>query len=440
MTDTKFNLNATFDRNLIWTEGGSVRHLVVHLMARQMVENRAAKRNPLNLALVIDASGSMGGGKLEAAKAAARGLAECLTERDHLTIVSFATDVRVHLDAVPVTAENLALIETTLSRLHTRGCTHLSGGWFRGVECVARIAEENPAMTPRVIILSDGHTNRGIVDPAELREHAAALKMRGVQTSALGIGDGYDEHLLQGIAENGGGRLHDAELTNEISSVLLGELDDIFETVIENAKVKLTLPDGVHLEVLGRNTPDIEKRKLLVPVGALQNDIERVHVFRIHCPSASDNAELEFAVSAGGHAADDQSTLEADPVHISLTAVDGLTNRRQSCDFESASIVARAWSAHIVAGAARMNRGPERHEAEAYVRQELGYFRRYVGEFDFGPAMVRELELLERHVQHHFSSRMSKEMIIQSTLAAESRTDRRGLDKATWYERMERGD
>jgi Ca-activated chloride channel homolog len=94
MTDVKFAAAAAFDRKLFWEGGDSVRHLVVRLRARMKDDRRPAERTPLNIALVIDASGSMGGGKLEAAKAAALGLAERLTERDRLTLVSFASDVQ----------------------------------------------------------------------------------------------------------------------------------------------------------------------------------------------------------------------------------------------------------------------------------------------------------------------------------------------------------
>ena len=155
------------------------------LRASRREDRQPDTRAPLNIALVIDASGSMSGGKLEAAKDAALGLAARLTARDRLTVVSFASDVQVHLDAVPVTPENADRIRAEVTRLRTRGMTCLSGGWFAGVECAARIAEEDPRMTPRVILLSDGHANEGVVDRGELREHAGELRLRGVLTSQL---------------------------------------------------------------------------------------------------------------------------------------------------------------------------------------------------------------------------------------------------------------
>ena len=440
MTDVTFTATAAFDRKLFWEGGNSVRYLVARLKAGKKERTRPVERAALNIALVIDASGSMGDGKLEAAKEAALGLAERLTERDRLTVVSFASDVCVHLDAIAVTAENAARIHSEISRLRTRGMTLLSGGWFAGVECAAKISEEDPRMTPRVIILSDGHANEGIVDPEKLREHAGELRMRGVLTSCLGIGNGYDEQLLRGIAENGGGRLHDAELMSEISSVLLGELDDIYGTLVDDAQIEITVPSSVEVQVLGRIGSELREGHVLVSLGPVQNDIERFAVVKITCPEARWGDELLFEVRATGRAVGDNSRLEAASTPIKLTAVDGSANLAQSRNIDVTAIVARTWSAHIVSVAAQMNRDGAFEDAERFIDRELRYFRHYVECLERGREMIRELELLALRVGREFSSRMRKEMVVQASMAMESRVDRRGMGKASWSARMERGD
>lgn len=318
MKNVNFSLTAAFDRQLFWKEGNSVRYLVARLRADQEDDPKKGERAPLNIALVIDASGSMTGGRLEAAKEAALGLAERLTERDRLTLVSFASDIQLHINATPVTTQNLQLIRDAISKLQTRGMTCLSGGWFEGVAAAARIAEEDARMTPRIILLSDGHANEGITDPTDLWEHAAQLRARGVLTSALGIGDDYDEQLLRGIAENGGGRLHDAELMSEISSVLLGELDDIFGTIIEDARVVLDVPTGVRVEVLGKEPLRGLDGTLGVEVGPIQNGTERTVIFKVTCPSAKLNDVLTFSLSATGRAVGDGTEVEAKSGPVTL--------------------------------------------------------------------------------------------------------------------------
>ena len=440
MNETSFTATTAFDRQLIWKRGGSVRYLVARLRAHSGDEGRSAERLPLNIALVIDASGSMAHGKLEAAKSAALGLSEHLTERDRLTLVSFASDVQIHLDAMPVSTANAARVRSELSRLSARGSTDLSAGWFAGVEHAERIVDECPQMTPRVIILSDGHANRGIHDPNELREHAHELRTRGTLTSTLGIGNGYDEQLLRGLAESGGGRLHDAELNSEISSVLLGELEDIFCTVVEDSLITLNVPNDAVAEVLG--TVDHERcdNQLTVQLGPIQNDVDRVVVFKVTCPKHPKDEKLRFEVAASGREARTRTRVKTEAAPVSLVAAGGKVNNGQPRDAEIAETVAKAWNAHVVTAAARINRDGGFNEAEKFVRGELRYFRRYVDGLPSARELVRELELLAERVAFNLSSRMRKEMVLQSTISLSTRIDRRGPGKDRWSARMARGE
>lgn len=440
MTDVNVALAADFDRKIFWKGGRSVRYLVARVVAHLENGGRREERAALNIALVIDASGSMHGDKLQAAKTAALGLAERLAPRDRLTIVSFASDIRVHLDAVPVTTENAIRIRTEISRMETRGMTCLSGGWFAGVECAARVAEEDAGLTPRVIVLSDGLANEGIHDPAELCEHAGELRQRGVLTSALGIGDDYDEQLLRGIAENGGGRLHDAETAAEISSVLLGEIDDIFLTAVEDSEIAVTAPASARMAFVGTARANASRGRMAVALGPLQNEVERVAVFKVTCPEGRKGDTLTFGVQASGRAAEGGAALSATADPITLTAAGGGSNGAQDRDADLTRIVARIWRAHIVATVSRMNREGAYRDARLFAARELRHFTRYVEGFEFGREMIPELRLLGRYADRPMSSRMHKEMALQEVFEGEARIDRRGASKPRWSERMARGE
>jgi Ca-activated chloride channel family protein len=127
MADTVCIVSAAFDRTLFWQHDQSDRYLAVRLNAKRAAAKTIPERAHLNIALAIDASGSMGGGKLEAAKQAALDLVERMTVADRLSLVSLASDVQVHIDAVPVYANNRAAIARQIDQLTTRGMTCLSG-------------------------------------------------------------------------------------------------------------------------------------------------------------------------------------------------------------------------------------------------------------------------------------------------------------------------
>ena len=439
MSDVEFSMSASFDRSLFWEAGSSVRYLVARVNARRLGEDRPVARAPLNIALAIDVSGSMSGARLEAAKKAAVGLAAQLTEQDRLSRVSFGSDVVVHLDAVTVHAGTLPMIRQTIEALETSGMTNLSDGWFTAVDCAARIAERDPRMTARVILLSDGHANRGITEASELGEHAHQLRLRGVLTSALGIGDDYDEHLLRGIAESGGGRLHDAEVTSEISTVLLGELQDISLTCVDNAEIILTTSTKLRIEAVGRGRLEERDGDLVLSLGAIQSGSERVAVFKVICPILPAGTQLHFTVTARGHAMSEDGVIGAGAVQLALTAAQGDRNSAQDRDDEVAEIVAKAWSAHVVTMTAKMNARGAFHDAQGFIRQELRHFANYVHGLRCGPALVQELDLLARRAGSQISPRMRKEMVLQSSLAMESRVDRRSMSRQSWSDRMRDG-
>ena len=204
MTSTRLLLSAGLDRSLARAAGGSVRYLVAELSA----EGAASASNaPLDLGLAIDVSGSMAGGKLEAAQRAARALCAAMSPRDRLSVVAFDTRFDVLLRGQAMDAVGRETADRAIAALQPRGGTALFDGWLATAERVAATMAEAPDASPRVLLLSDGHANEGLCDRGEIAVHVGALLERGVVTSTLGVGDGYDERLLGAMAEAGGGSL-----------------------------------------------------------------------------------------------------------------------------------------------------------------------------------------------------------------------------------------
>lgn len=226
MTNNNHDLRFTarLDRRLLSRRGG-VRHLLVDVTAPEAPRPADAERPPLDLALVIDASGSMQGEPLEAAKRAAAGVVEALGPRDRITVTSFADDVIRHVDSLSAADGGRARALKAIATLETRGCTDLAGGWSDGVQALDRARRDGAQR--RVVILSDGHANVGETDPETLGLEAAAARDRGVVTTAVGIGDGYSTTQLAALCENGGGNLHHAARAEEIIEVVCGELGEI---------------------------------------------------------------------------------------------------------------------------------------------------------------------------------------------------------------------
>ena len=112
---------------------------------------------------------------------------------------------------------------------------------MEGAEQVALQQENRADQINRLLILTDGHANRGITDPAELAEIAANLRERGIFTSAVGIGENYSTEQIEPLSEYGGGMLHHANNPSDIIEIVLSEITDMKASVIEDLRINVTL-------------------------------------------------------------------------------------------------------------------------------------------------------------------------------------------------------
>lgn len=182
--------------------------------------------SPMQIAFVIDRSGSMSGRKLEIAKAAVARFIRTLGPDDRVTVVAYDDEVDP-IASKEVPSEALA---SRVERLDVGGSTNLYGGWVLGAKLVGRGG--------RVILLSDGQANCGrYTDARSLSRHAGISRNRfGVTTSTVGVGSDYDEALMAGMAQEGGGThyfAHDASAIADAFSRERFSADAVLFTRIE---------------------------------------------------------------------------------------------------------------------------------------------------------------------------------------------------------------
>jgi Ca-activated chloride channel family protein len=198
-------------------------------------EAEPLERLPLDVALVIDRSGSMSGAPLENVKTAVIGLLRHLGPDDRIAVVAFDRDVEVIL---PLAQQDLPLAERAINRLQTRGNTNLSGGWLEGLRLLATSQREGALR--RIITLTDGHANEGVVDPSRIAELVRGGRSQGVTSSFIGFDDGYDEVLLSTIADAGGGNDYWCDGPDKAAEVFLAEFGALSSVVAQNLSVTVT--------------------------------------------------------------------------------------------------------------------------------------------------------------------------------------------------------
>jgi Ca-activated chloride channel family protein len=209
------------------------------------------RRVPVNVALVIDRSGSMHGQKLTDAKHAAREFIQRLTAEDRLALVHYGTDVTTFPSTL-VTEEARERMRVFVDNITDDGSTNISGALQAAAEQLMPYQRE--FRVSRVILLSDGQPTAGLLREEELTELAARIRAMGMAVSALGVGSDFNETLMQRIAELGGGFTGFLS-SHQLAEVFTRELEQAANTVARGVEARLELPPEVtHAEVLGVNT------------------------------------------------------------------------------------------------------------------------------------------------------------------------------------------
>jgi Ca-activated chloride channel family protein len=225
--------------------GPSEAFAVLELKAHRPTESH---RVPVNVALVIDRSGSMRGQKLVDAKRAAREFVQRMTAVDRLALVHYGTDVN-RFPSTLVTEEARAQMLAFVDGIEDDGSTNISGG----LEAAAQ--ELRPAVSQfrvsRAILLSDGQPTAGLMREEELMALTRQLRAEGIAVSALGVGEDFNENLMQGMADQGGG-FSGFLNSDQLAEVFTRELEQATGTVARAVELRLNLPQQVtSAEVMG---------------------------------------------------------------------------------------------------------------------------------------------------------------------------------------------
>jgi Ca-activated chloride channel family protein len=335
------------------------------------VEVPGSKRTPVNLAVVIDRSGSMSGYKLQQAKQAARHLVGLLSPGDRLAIVHYGSDVK-SLPSLPATPANRERMIQYIEGIWDEGGTNIGAGLHAGRSHVA--ATRGDYAVNRIILLSDGQATEGITDDASLTELVKGIRAEGVTVSAIGVGTDFNEDLMQGFAEYGAGAYGFLEDAGQLATLFQKDLQQATTSVARNVELSFALPEGATLgEVLGYRAHQ-EGRMVRVPLpdfssGQVERVVARLTVVGTRPGNAVDVTGLKLTYTDLLKDAGVESTA-------SLSAM--VTERREEVlarqDKDATVYATRALSAKNLKMAAQALRDGRKEEAKGYVMQNQALF------------------------------------------------------------------
>ena len=254
----------TLQLNLVPERGYLVRNspqeVVIKIDLAAVANRHKARRTPLNLAVVLDKSGSMTGAKLEKTKQAAMQLVDRLAPNDVFSLVIFSDEARVLVPAQKV-ADKDALKEK-IESIQAGGSTALYAGVKTGAEQISEYFSSQ--RINRIILLSDGLANVGPSTPRDLRRLGSDLAERGMAVTTIGVGDDYNEDLMAGLAEASDANYYYVRDTETLPEIFAKELGDMLAVAARDVRIEILCPNGVKpLGFIGR-AERFENQKAMV--------------------------------------------------------------------------------------------------------------------------------------------------------------------------------
>ncbi|NRQ50416.1 vWA domain-containing protein [Aeromicrobium stalagmiti] len=209
-----------------------------------------------NLVVVLDRSGSMSGDPLEHAKRALCDVIDRLAPTDTFGLVTFDNTVDVVVPAGPVT--DRTRLKALVQSVRPGGSTDLAAGLVRGLKEAHRLEATDGV---RVLLVSDGHANAGVTDPDVIGRKAREYLDQRISTSALGMGLGYDEVLLEAVSRSGAGNNYFAQEVGDAVAAIGAECGELLAQRFLSVRLSVVPGNGVKdVRVLGdlnvRSTDD----------------------------------------------------------------------------------------------------------------------------------------------------------------------------------------
>ena len=250
-----------------------------------------AKRTPINVALVLDKSGSMSGSKIARAKEAACWAVRRLDKKDIVSVVVYDSTVQVLVPATKLTDKE-ALCRR-IGNIEAGGSTALFAGVSKGAAELRKFIDRN--RVNRIILLSDGLANVGPQTPGELGQLGASLGKEGIAVSTMGLGLDYNEDLMAKLARRSDGNHVFIEKADELAEVFRHEFDDVLSVVAQEVSISIKVAERIRpVRVLNMDA-EINGSQVIVQLNQLYSQQEKYVLLEVEVPPTKANKTLEIA-------------------------------------------------------------------------------------------------------------------------------------------------
>lgn len=309
------------DPNLDAAAPSTQRQLAVSVSATASAIDESV---PLNLCLILDHSGSMGGRPLETVKQAAGRLLDRLKPGDRFCAVAFDHKAKVLVPNQVV--GDPASIKRQIEQLRPAGGTAIDEGIKLGIEELGKGKKE---AISQAFLLTDGENEHG--DNNRCLKLAKLAAEYNMTLNSLGFGDNWNQDILEKIADAGGGALAHIQRPEDA----VDEFGKLFTRIqgvgLTNAYLLFSLMPKVRLAELkpiAQVAPDTielpvqqDGDRFMVRLGDLMKDVERVVLANIYIGQLPSGTQAIGQLQVRYDDPTVGSSLLSDPVAVSANVL-----------------------------------------------------------------------------------------------------------------------
>ncbi|MFO0944122.1 MAG: von Willebrand factor type A domain-containing protein [Pirellulales bacterium] len=201
-----------------------------------------SKNTPLRLTILLDNSGSMErADRRQAIQRAFQTLTQQLTEKDQITLISFANSPRLLADKMSGGQGELLL--QLVENMPSEGGTN--------IEAALRLAREKAleqkldSAQNRIVLMTDGAVNLGDANPATLSKLVTELRDSGIAFDAAGIcAQDLNDEVLEALTRQGDGRYYLLDTPQSIDAQFAAQIAGALRPTAQNVKVQVEFNPG----------------------------------------------------------------------------------------------------------------------------------------------------------------------------------------------------
>jgi Ca-activated chloride channel homolog len=256
--------------------------------------NERTDLRPLNLVLVIDKSGSMADSdKMSRVKEGLRTMVTRLRPDDVVSIVGFDSGSQVLYRASRI--GNGDGLRYAIDCLAPGGSTNLHSGLMLGYAEAKR--HYRAGATNRVILLTDGIANTGVVDPGRIAAESSEFNGQGIDLSTIGVGIDLNNDLLRTLARSGRGLYHFISDYKDINKVFVNEVQSLVSSVAKKVEVRIDYGPHLQLQKIYGYSPRHGNGTVSVTLDDMNNGLTQVVMAKFRTDSVKSTMPVKVRLS-----------------------------------------------------------------------------------------------------------------------------------------------